>query len=88
MLLEVQNHDANGVFNVKDSATGNRIFTDPSNSSSNTNEGYMSNCWSHGSDGSADNFQLNHLLVECIIQSNSSSARTFTVQAKTHQQVV
>tara|TARA_B100001109_G_C18860493_1_gene473699 strand:- start:1218 stop:2078 length:861 start_codon:yes stop_codon:yes gene_type:complete len=83
----VQNHDANGVFNIKDSATGNRIFTDPNNSSSNTNEGYMSNCWSHGSDGNADNFHVGQTFVGGMYNpaSNSSSARTFTVQAKTHQ---
>tara|TARA_B100001094_G_C18191436_1_gene807516 strand:+ start:3374 stop:4234 length:861 start_codon:yes stop_codon:yes gene_type:complete len=84
----VQNHDANGMFNIKDSATGNRIFTDPSNSSSGTNEGYMSNCWSHGSDGSADNYHVGQSFVGGMYNpaSNSSSARTFTVQAKTHQQ--
>jgi len=84
----VQNHDAQAVFNIKDSATGNNIFADPGNGSSGTNDGYMSNCWSHGSDGNADNYHVGQTFVGGMYNpaSDSSSARTFTVRCKTHQQ--
>ena len=84
----VQHHDAQAVFNIKDSATGNNIFADPGNGSSGTNDGYMSNCWSHGSDGSADNYHVGQTFVGGMYNpaSDSSSARTFTVRCKTHQQ--
>ena len=87
------NHDANAVYNVHDSAlgssyntTGQHCFTNPSNSSSGTNEGYMSNAWSNGSDGDADNFRHNQSAVGGIYSpaSNSASARTFTVVMKCH----
>ena len=61
-VAHVQNHDAS-VFNIKDSATGNNIFAILSNGSSGTNDGYMSNGWSHGSDGSADNFHVGQSFV-------------------------
>ena len=87
------NHDANAVFNIHDSALGSsynttsqHCFTNPSNSSNNTNEGYMSNAWSNGSDGDADNFRHNQSAVGGIYSpaSNSASARTFTVVMKCH----
>ena len=88
------NHDANAVYNVHDSAlgssyntTGQHCFTNPSNSSSGTNEGYMSNAWSNGADGDADNFRNNQSAVGGMYSpaSNSASARTFTVIMKCHQ---
>ena len=87
------NHDANAVYNVHDSAlgssyntTGQHCFTNPSNSSSGTNEGYMSNAWSNGADGDADNFRNNQSAVGGMYSpaSNSASARTFTVVMKCH----
>ena len=88
-----ENHDANGVFNVHDSALGNsfstvnqQCFTNPGNSSNNTNEGYMSNAWSFGADSSADNYHVGQSNVSGIYNpaSDSSSARTFTVVVKCH----
>lgn len=91
-----QNHDANAVYNVHDSALGSdynsssqRIFTDPTNGGTGTgdsNEGYMSNNWSTGSDGSADNYKVQQSEVFGMYSpaSNSASARTFTIICKTH----
>jgi len=91
-----QNHDSNAVFNVHDSALGSsyntanqRCFTDPSNGGTGTgdsNEGYMSNHWSTGSDGSADNYKVQQSMVWGMYNpaSDSSSARTFTIVCKTH----
>ena len=87
------NHDANAVYNIHDSALGSsynttsqHCFTNPSNSSNNTNEGYMSNAWSNGSDGDADNFRFNQSFVGGMYSpaSNSASNRTFTVIIKCH----
>ena len=88
------NHDAQAVYNIHDSALGSsyntesqHCFTNPSNSSSGTNEGYMSNAWSNGADGDADNFRNNQSAVGGMYSpaSNSAAARTFTVIMKCHQ---
>ena len=88
------NHDANAVYNIHDSALGSsysttsqHCYTNPSNSSSGTNEGYMSNSWSNGADSDADNFRNNQTAVGGMYSpaSNSASARTFTVVMKCHQ---
>tara|TARA_B100000131_G_scaffold11960_1_gene12471 strand:- start:349 stop:1233 length:885 start_codon:yes stop_codon:yes gene_type:complete len=90
------NHDANAVFNVHDSALGSSYstesefcFTDPDNGpgGNSTNEGYMSNQWSTGSDGSADNFKVQQSMIWGMYNpaADSSSARTFTVVCKSHQ---
>ena len=85
----VSNFNTSLIFIVSGTkATGNNIFADPGNGSSGTNDGYMSNCWSHGSDGSADNYHVGQTFVGGMYNpaSDSSSARTFTVRCKTHQQ--
>ncbi len=87
------NHDANAVYNIHDSALGSsyntesqHCFVNHSNSSGSTNDGYMSNAWSNGSDGDADNFRHNQSAVGGMYSpaSNSASARTFTVVMKGH----
>ena len=87
------NHDANGVFNIHDSALGSdktstsqQCFTNPNNSSGDTNEGYMTAAHSFGSNSSADDFYVSQSFVGGMYNpaANSSSARTFTVVMMGH----
>ena len=89
----MDNHDSNASFNVHDSALGNdynntaqHIFTNQSSSGNNTNQGYMSNHWSFGADGSADDYAVMQSDIFGMYSpaSNSASARTFTIVCRTH----
>ena len=89
----MDNHDSNASFNVHDSALGNdynntaqHIFTNQSSSGNNTNQGYMSNHWSTGADGSADDYKVQQSDIFGMYSpaSNSASARTFTIVCRTH----
>jgi hypothetical protein len=87
------NHDSSGTFNIHDSALGSdktataqQCFTNPNNSSSPTNEGYMSAAHSFGSQSAADDYYVSQSFVGGMYNpaANSSSARTFTVVMKGH----
>jgi len=93
----MMNHDSNAMFNVHDSQLGNSFSTTGQfafpvthnlSGNSNTNNGYMSNHWSTGSEGNVDDYRganSSHVFGLYTPSSNNANARTFTVVCRTHR---